>query len=302
MPAPTSLLKLSSKTSKPKRELFRELESRARPDALLATNTSSIQLTDIASALADPGRLVGIHFFNPVQQMQLVEIIASEQSDESMVLRAAAFSTAIDRLPLPARSAPGFLINRVLSPYLQEAMVMLEEGVSAQEIDAVAKNFGMPMGPLELADTVGLDICLHVGEILSGAFGGEVPAVLRQKVAGKRLGRKTNSGFYDYAKGKIKSARKSSPAETDPLPQADIRDRMLLRLLNEAVACVREGIVADADLVDVGMVFGTGFAPFRGGPLTYARDRGVDEIVSRLKQLEVDHGARFAPDAGWPEL
>ncbi len=281
-----------------KRALFRELEQRARPDALLATNTSSIPLADIASALEDPARLVGIHFFNPVAQMQLVEIIAGEGTDAGAAARAAAFTTAIDRLPLPAASAPGFLVNRVLSPYLQEAMVMLEEGLPARFIDDVAKRFGMPMGPIELADTVGLDICLHVGEILSAAFGGEVPAILRRTVAARRLGRKSGGGFYDYDKGKPTGGGDGQASAAE----ADVRDRMVLRLLNEAVACVREGIVADTDLVDVGMVFGTGFAPFRGGPLRYARDRGLGEVVARLEQLAAEYGERFAPDAGWQQL
>ncbi len=281
-----------------KRALFTDIEREARADALLATNTSSIQLADIATALSAPQRLVGIHFFNPVAQMQLVEVIAAADTDATVAAAAAAFTTAIDRLPLPALSAPGFLINRVLSPYLQEAMVMLEEGVAAETIDTVATNFGMPMGPLALADTVGLDICLHVGEILASAFGGEVPAILRRKVGGKHLGRKTGSGFYDYTKGKAVKRK----ADGQPMPATDIRDRMILRMLNEAVSCLSEGIVADADLIDVGMVFGTGFAPFRGGPIHYARDRGVEEIITRLKQLESRHGERFSPASGWQQL
>ena len=278
-----------------KRELFAAIESRARPDALLASNTSSIPLEQIADALDAPARLVGIHFFNPVAQMQLVEIIASPTTDAAAVAGACAFVTAIDRLPLPVRSAPGFLVNRVLSPYLQEAMLLLEEGVAAAAIDAVAKNFGMPMGPLELADTVGLDICLHVGEILAADADGEVPAVLRQHVAAGRLGRKSGAGFYAYAKGRLAKQRDDGVK----LPAAEIRDRLVLRLVNEAVACLREGVVEDADLIDVGIVFGTGFAPFRGGPLRYVDDRGVDETVARLTQLAASHGARFTPDRGW---
>ncbi|MEQ8494047.1 MAG: 3-hydroxyacyl-CoA dehydrogenase NAD-binding domain-containing protein, partial [Gammaproteobacteria bacterium] len=234
-----------------KRRLFRELEARARPDAILATNTSSIPLADIAGALDDPARLVGVHFFNPVARMQLVEVIGDATTSAATLARAQTFVTAIDRLPLPTASAPGFLVNRVLSPYLQEAMILLDEGVPVGVIDATAREFGMAMGPLEMADTVGLDICLHVGEILAGAFGGDVPAALRRKVDERRLGVKSGAGFYDYAKGKP-VRRKSGE---NPLAAADVRDRMLLRLLNEAVACLREGVVADADLVDVGMVF-----------------------------------------------
>ena len=281
-----------------KRGLFRQVEQQARPEALLATNTSSIQLSDIASSLSDPGRLVGIHFFNPVAQMQLVEIIASDDTHLEVRQQAAAFTAAIDRLPLPAASAPGFLINRVLSPYMDEAMKLMEEGVAPSEIDSVAKSFGMPMGPIELADTVGLDICLHVGEILGQAFGGEPSQLLRDKVQQKRLGRKTNVGFYEYKKGKVIRPQ----AEGTPMPHVAIRDRMFLRLLNEAVACLREQIVADADLVDVAMIFGTGFAPFRGGPLNYARDRGIAEITARLDELVAEHGDRFKPDRGWQDI
>ena len=281
-----------------KRTLFAEVEAAAPDDALLATNTSSIQLSEIASSLRDPSRLVGVHFFNPVAQMQLVEIIADSVTAADVQQRAAAFTVAIDRMPMPTTSAPGFLINRVLSPYLQEAMLMMEEGVAPTEIDAVAKHFGMPMGPIELADTVGLDICLHVGAILAGAFGGSVPEILRSKVQQQRLGRKTNVGFYEYDKGKVIRPNVATKAPA----RNEIRDRMLLRLLNEAVAALREEIVADADLVDVGMVFGTGFAPFRGGPLNYARDRGVDEIVRRLNEFTDVHGQRFTPDEGWKAL
>ena len=281
-----------------KRELFAQVERQAKPDALIATNTSSIQLSDIASALSDPRRLVGIHFFNPVAQMQLVEIIADEHTHLAARQQAAAFTVAIDRLPLPASSSPGFLINRVLSPYMHEAMLLMEEGVAPVEIDGVAKTFGMPMGPIELADTVGLDICLHVGEILTRAFGGEPSRILRDKVAQKRLGRKTKVGFYEYKKGKVIRPQ----VEGNPVPRIEIRDRMMLRLLNEAVACLGEGIVADADLVDVGMVFGTGFAPFRGGPLNYACDRGVTEITQRLEAFAAAHGERFKPDARWADL
>lgn len=281
-----------------KRELFERVEAHARPDALIATNTSSIQLSDIASCLSDPGRLVGIHFFNPVAQMQLVEIIASNDTHLAARQRAAAFTASIDRLPLPTASAPGFLINRVLSPYMDEAMVLMEEGVAPAEIDSVAKSFGMPMGPIELADTVGLDICLHVGEILGAAFGGEPPQLLRDKVQQKRLGRKTDVGFYEYKKGKVIRPQ----TEGKPTPHMEIRDRMFLRLINEAVRCLRERIVTDADLVDVAMVFGTGFAPFRGGPLSYARDRGVAEITARLVEFAAAHGERFKPDSGWKDI
>lgn len=281
-----------------KRELFADIEKRAKPDALIATNTSSIPLEDIAAGMAQGERLVGVHFFNPVAQMQLIEIIGGRDTDPAQLARAAAFAVRIDRQPLPARSAPGFLINRILSPYLQEAMNLVEQGVSPVVIDRVAKEFGMPMGPVELADTVGLDICLSVGDVLASALGGSVPDILRMKVAQGRLGRKSQRGFYDYKGQKIVRPKADAPDQ----PDHDLRDRMVLRLLNEAVACLREGVVSDADLVDVGMVFGTGFAPFRGGPLHYAHERGVAGIVLRLQQFENQYGERFRPDEGWQTL
>ena len=281
-----------------KQAVFKDLEQRARADAVIATNTSSIPLEDIAVALQDPSRLVGIHFFNPVERMQLVEIIASQDTASMVVDAANAFTVQIDKQPLPAASSPGFLINRILSPYLQEAMLLLDEGVAVGEIDKVATDFGMPMGPLELADTVGLDICRSVGEVLAVKLGGESPRILDQLVNQKRLGKKSGHGFYAYKRGKpVREKYEQSHISTN-----DIRDRMVLRLLNEAVACLREEVVADADLVDVGMVFGTGFAPFRGGPINYARERGIGEIVERLKHLAASVDERFVPDPGWRAL
>ena len=175
---------------------------------------------------------------------------------------------------------------------------MVDEGIPVGEIDKVAKDFGMPMGPLELADTVGLDICQSVGEVLSAKLGGESPRILGNMVNQKQLGRKSDRGFYEYKKGKPVIA-KYEPSQT---PINDIRDRLVLRLLNEAVACLREKVVEDADLVDVGMVFGTGFAPFRGGPLNYARDRGIDDIIERLQHLAESIDDRFLPDPGWRTL
>ena len=281
-----------------KRELFEQLESRVKPGALLATNTSSIPLEDIAAGLSDAPRLVGIHFFNPVARMQLIEIIGSPLTRARELHRASTFATRIDRLPLPAASAPGFLINRILSPYLQEAMSLVEGGVAPATVDEAATSFGMPMGPIELADTVGLDICLSVGEVLAQKLGGEVPEILRRKVAGGRLGRKSKVGFYEYQGAKVIRPQ----VDGTQMPAADIRDRLILRLLNEAVTCLREGVVADADLVDAGMVFGTGFAPFRGGPLHYAKERGVNEIRNRLEELAQRYGAHFSPDPGWDDL
>ncbi|MEN8803253.1 MAG: 3-hydroxyacyl-CoA dehydrogenase NAD-binding domain-containing protein [Thiogranum sp.] len=278
-----------------KRSLYQQLEPRMRNDAVLATNTSSIPLQELRSALNDPARLVGLHFFNPVAKMQLVEIVRDNETDAAVVARAIAFSRAIDRLPLPVSSTPGFLVNRILMPYLLEAVELENEGVPAAEIDRQALEFGMPMGPIELADTVGLDICLHVAEILGQHLGTAVPARLRNLVDQGRLGRKSGEGFYQYKKGKAVKSRKSRGQHPNP----DISDRMILRMLNEVVICLHDQVVDTADHLDAGMVYGTGFAPFRGGPLRYIETVGADTLLQRLQDLEQRLGSRFKPAPGW---
>jgi len=276
-----------------KRALYAKLEPAMKPDAILATNTSSIVLEELARGLSDPGRLVGLHFFNPVAKMMLVEIIRSAGTRDSVVEDALAFTRRLDKLPLPCRSSPGFVVNRVLMPYMTEAMLAADEGVPLASIDRAAVDFGMPMGPIELADTVGLDVASHVGKILADAFGLPVPRGTAELLAAGHLGRKTGRGYYAWQDGKP-----VKPATAGSVPD-DLVDRLVLQYLNEAVACLRERVVEDADLLDAGMIFGTGFAPFRGGPLHYARARGVPAIVARLEELAARHGPRFRPDAGW---
>jgi 3-hydroxyacyl-CoA dehydrogenase/enoyl-CoA hydratase/3-hydroxybutyryl-CoA epimerase len=244
-----------------KRSLFASLEKKAQPDAIVASNTSSIPLEDIATALADPTRLVGIHFFNPVARMMLVEVVIGSSTRDALVARAAAFVRQIDKLPLPVKSAPGFLVNRLLAPYLMEAMRAIDEGVAPETIDEAAVAFGMPMGPIELADTVGLDICMEVGKLLGD--GASPPKRLLDLVNGGNLGKKTGRGFYEWVDGKPKKNA------AGPVP-AGLADRLVGPYVDEAKAALADRIVADADLVDAGAVFGTGFAPFRGGPLHYA--------------------------------
>ena len=249
-----------------KRALFAEFEARARPGAILATNTSSIPLEDIAVAMRNPSRLIGLHFFNPVARMMLVEIVAGRDSDPALATRGAAFARAIDKLPLPVKSAPGFLVNRVLAPYLMSAMRCVDEGIAPEVVDAAAVAFGMPMGPIELADTVGLDICVAVGRMLGGDT--EVPRRLAEHVAAGQLGKKTGQGFYSWSDGKPrKQAAGAVPA--------GLAQRLVDPLVAEAQAALAQGIVADADLVDAGAIFGAGFAPFRGGPLHYAGSAGA---------------------------
>jgi 3-hydroxyacyl-CoA dehydrogenase/enoyl-CoA hydratase/3-hydroxybutyryl-CoA epimerase len=278
-----------------KQALYKEVEPRLKEDAVLATNTSSIPLEVLCKALDEPSRLVGLHFFNPVAKMQLVEIVRGTQTAEKAVKQAAAFCRHIDRLPLPVKSAPGFLVNRVLMPYLLEAVTLEEEGVPAAEIDRAALDFGMPMGPIELADTVGLDICLAVARTLSQQLDVPVPGRLEQMVAAKKLGRKSGEGFYRYTNGKKVFSGVSKEYSAPP----DVADRMMMRFLNEAVACLREGIVDDADLLDGGVIFGTGFAPFRGGPMNYINKIGKEQLRHKLEAFEQRYGPRFRADAGW---
>jgi 3-hydroxyacyl-CoA dehydrogenase/enoyl-CoA hydratase/3-hydroxybutyryl-CoA epimerase len=278
-----------------KRELYARLEPRMKPTALLATNTSSLMLEPLTEKLAKPERLVGLHFFNPVPQMPLIEIVQSARTDPAVMQGAIAFARKLDKLPVPCRSAPGFVVNRVLMPYLHEAMFAAQEGVPLAVIDKVAVDFGMPMGPIELADVVGLDVASHVGEIIAAELGRAAPDLtrLRELVAAKKLGRKSGAGFYVWQDGKPVKP----PAEI--AGPADLIDRLILVLVNECVACLRERVVEEADLVDAAVIFGTGFAPFRGGPLSYARTRGIDTVVARLGELASRYGTRFTPDPGW---
>lgn len=280
-----------------KHELLQRLETRMRPDALLATNTSSLILESLATVLQSPGRLVGLHFFNPVAQMPLVEVVSSASTTDAVRGAALRFARQLDRLPLPCRSSPGFLVNRVLAPYLMEALIALEQGIAPELIDAAATDWGMPMGPIELADVVGLDVCRKVGEIVDQIRGSAPPVPLTRietLIAAGQLGRKSGQGFYRWVEGKPVKARLDAAAA--PL---DLQDRLVMALVNESKACEREAVVADADLVDAGLVFGAGFAPFRGGPLAWARDTGVTQVTGRMRELAHTHGARFLPDAGW---
>lgn len=279
-----------------KRELYTRLEPQMKPGALLATNTSSIVLEELAEKLADPSRLIGLHFFNPVARMPLIEVIRTDNSDPELVQRGQAFVRQIDKLPIVCRSSPGFLVNRVLMPYLSEAIRAAEEGVSLPLIDRAAEDFGMPMGPIELADVVGLDVVMSVGKVFFKESAA-VPAVLSARHASKQFGKKTGRGFYAWTADKPQKP----PTEGQRAPD-DLQDRLLLPLVNECVAVLREKIVEDPDLIDAGVIFGAGFAPFRGGPLQYARTRGIDTVVARLEELQKAHGERFAPDPGWSLL
>lgn len=251
-----------------KRKLFMTIEPQLRPDAILASNTSSIPLEELAEGLERPQQFLGIHFFNPVAKMPLVEIVAASASAEPVLASATQFVQQIKHLPLPVKSAPGFLVNRILMPYLMAAVELVEEGYNPLDIDRAALDFGMPMGPLQLADTVGLDICHSVAKVFTRYFDRTIPKTLTKIVADGHLGVKSGRGFYRYRKG---TKVFSWPRRRRKEQQEVLLDRLLQPLLLEAETCLTEGIVTSADLVDAGMIFGTGFAPYTGGPLTYQR-------------------------------
>jgi 3-hydroxyacyl-CoA dehydrogenase/enoyl-CoA hydratase/3-hydroxybutyryl-CoA epimerase len=250
-----------------KRDLLRGLEPRLKDGAVLATNTSAIPLAELSGALQRPERLIGLHFFNPVARMPLVEVVRDAITDEAFVDRGAALVTAIGKFPLPVRSAPGFLVNRVLMPYLLEALRVHQEGVPKEAVDEAALAFGMPMGPIELADTVGLDICLSVARNLSGDTDAAERQRLESLVEAGKLGKKSGEGLYRWEAGK--PVRERDIAQGHDLQS--LAHRLIEPMLDECEACLADGVVADADLVDAGVIFGTGFAPFRGGPLHYRR-------------------------------
>lgn len=281
-----------------KEKIYAGLKGKMKPGAILATNTSSLSVDALAPHAPAKTRFAGLHFFNPVSKVDLVEVVRGEATNAATANRLAAFCGAIGMLPAKVGDYPGFVVNRALTPYLMEAMVLMDEGVPKEVIDTAAIRFGMPMGPVTLADQVGLDIGLHVAETLRDDLDkpmADISQTLRDKVEAGHLGKKSGRGFYDWSDG---APRPDSDADAPD----DLIDRLILPMLNACVEVLREGVATGEDQVDGAMIFATGWAPFRGGPLHYARDRGVDEIVGRLSELEQAHGPRFTPDAGWRDL
>ena len=277
-----------------KRDLYATLEPRMKADALLTTNTSSIPLVELRDHIARPAQFAGLHYFNPVAQMPLVEIIRHDGMAPETERRLAAFCKALGKFPVPVAGTPGFLVNRVLFPYMLEAANCYAEGIPGPVIDKAAVKFGMPMGPIELLDTVGLDVAAGVGKELAPFLGLQIPAALATVEPNKR-GKKDGQGIYKWENGK---AVKPEVAKDYQAP-ADLEDRLILPLLNEAVACLAEGVVSDDNLLDAGVIFGTGFAPFRGGPIQHIRATGADVLVEKLHTLQGRYGDRFAPRPGW---
>jgi len=278
-----------------KRALYTTMEPQFQSDEILASNTSSIPLNELREGLTARQRFLGLHFFNPVAQMPLVEVVRHDQLDPAIEKRALAFCKAIGKLPVAVKGTPGFLVNRILMPYLLESMRMYAEGVPGPVLDREAKKFGMPMGPIELADTVGLDVCASVGKELAPFLGLEVPSGLDDRLSAGKRGKKDGQGLYVWQDGKPQKPE----VDPDYITPPDLQERMILPMVNEAIACLDEGVVYDADLLDAGVIFGTGFAPFRGGPIQYARSEGVDKLKQKLEQLAQRHGERFMPKKGW---
>ncbi|MGA9333624.1 MAG: 3-hydroxyacyl-CoA dehydrogenase NAD-binding domain-containing protein [Rudaea sp.] len=278
-----------------KQELYKKTEPAMKASALLATNTSSIPLNELRTAVKDDARFLGLHYFNPVAQMPLVEIVRQDHLKAANEKHALAFCKAIDKLPVPVKGTPGFLVNRILMPYLLEALRAFKEGIPGPVLDKAAKKFGMPMGPIELADTVGLDVCASVGKELGDFLGLEIPEGMDDLIAAGKRGKKTGEGLYKWENGKPVKP----PVDPEYQAPTDLTARMIMPMLNEAVSCLHDGVVDDADLLDAGVIFGTGFAPFRGGPIQYIRSEGADKIKAQLETLAGKYGKRFAPKAGW---
>jgi 3-hydroxyacyl-CoA dehydrogenase/enoyl-CoA hydratase/3-hydroxybutyryl-CoA epimerase len=291
-----------------KKKIFADIAGHVHPESILATNTSSLSVTEMASAVPNPERFIGMHFFNPVEKMPLVEIIRGEKTSEATIAKVAALTTEMGKFPIVVRDVPGFLINRILIPYLNEAVYLLMEGHSVEEIDRAALAFGMPMGPIRLLDEVGLDVAAHVSKVMVSGYGERmaVPDFAEKLVALDRKGRKNGSGFYTY-KGK-ESAPWSGLAQSLGLPstpakqrsQQEITDRLVLHLVNEAMKCLNEGVAGeDRELakkqIDLGTVMGIGFPPFRGGVIYYAERAGLDSIRERLVKFEGEYGVRYRP-------
>lgn len=283
-----------------KRDIHRRLGRAMKSGAILATNTSSLSVNGLAEAVAAPGRFAGLHFFNPASRMQLIEVVDHGATDGEVLDRLSAFCTEIDRVPVRVADMPGFLVNRALVPYLLEALILMEEGVDKAAIDAAAVGFGMPVGPVALADRVGLDICLDVAESLAERLDRPLPAIpgrLRALVEAGATGRKAGQGFYDWSGGPPEPG-----AGHQPPGAPELTDRLILPICDACVECLRRGVARDADDIDAAMILGAGFAPFRGGPLRHARARGGERLRARLQDMAETHGPRFRPDPGWAGL
>ncbi|MEP6994322.1 MAG: 3-hydroxyacyl-CoA dehydrogenase NAD-binding domain-containing protein [Acidobacteriota bacterium] len=286
-----------------KRAVLKEWEAAVPPTAIFASNTSTLPITEIAIGAVEPGRVVGMHFFNPVHRMPLVEVIRAERTSDETVSTIFALAKTLGKTPVVVKDAPGFLVNRILAPYLSEAVRLVLDGCRIEDVDAAMTRFGMPVGPLALLDDVGLDVAAKGGEVLQAAFPDRLTMGGEEALAASgRLGRKNGKGFYDYAGSKriAPSPRayeilRVKPSSTSPLPAEVIQSRLLLPMINEAAFCLEDHIVREPAKLDLAMIFGTGFPPFRGGLLRYADSLGLGRVFTRLDDLAERLGPRFSP-------
>ncbi len=295
------VIEAASEKMEIKKSIFRRLDEITRDDAILATNTSALSIAELASATKHPARVIGLHFFNPVHKMQLVEVVRGPETAPEVIQRALRFVQKIGKLPVLVKDSPGFLVNRILLPYMIEAGLLFEEGASIEEIDASMLDFGMPMGPLRLIDEVGVDISEDVAATLSAAFPDRmrVPEILPQMIRSGLLGRKAGQGFYVHKKGSEPevnpTARALRTGSSTAFAREELQRRMVLLMVNEAARCLEEELVDGPADVDFAMVMGTGFAPFRGGPLRHADSVGTLQIAAHLTHLAAQAAPRFTP-------
>ncbi len=283
-----------------KKQIFANLTKQTGPSAVLATNTSALPISELAATTDRPGSVIGLHFFNPVSRMKLIEVVVGQQTEPETTERALAFARQIGKLPVVVQDSPGFLVNRVLFPYLLDAAELFQAGVSAEEIDSALVAWGMPMGPLRLIDEIGVDITVDIADTLEKAYGrrDEAAPILRKMLEAKMLGRKSGSGFYKY-EGKSQAPNEAleewREATGENFAAENLADRLIFLMVNEAARCLEERVIATPADADFGMMMGTGFAPFRGGPLRYADHRGPKTIVTEMDGLHSRAGAKFAP-------
>ena len=288
-----------------KKKIFARLAELASDETILATNTSALSVSEIAATVRRPERVVGLHFFNPVHRMQLVEIVAAKQTAPEVLQRTLQFVQRIGKLPVVVQDSPGFVVNRILMPYLIEAGNLFEAGASITDLDEAMLDFGMPMGPMRLLDEVGTDVSLHVAQTLAVAFGDrlKIPAHLREMIKAGLLGRKNGCGYYRHEKSKREARPNPGVAayvnndQARMLSRDELRERMVLLMVNEAARCVEERIVNGPADVDFAMIMGTGFAPFRGGPLRHADSTGIGKIAGLMERLADSGANQFAPCA-----
>ena len=286
-----------------KKKIFAELAAAAGDEPILATNTSALSISELAESVPHPERVVGVHFFNPVHRMQLVEVVKGAQTSPEVLQRSVQFVQKLGKLPVVVQDRPGFLVNRILMPYLIEAGHLFAHGADVEKLDQCMLDFGMPMGPMRLMDEVGVDVCEHVASFFATQFGDRmpIPALLKEMVEQEQLGRKTGGGFYVYRKKKKELVPNEKinalvkHRDCAYLSETELQERMVLLMVNEGGRCLEESVVADPRDVDFGMIMGTGFAPFRGGPLRYADAEGIEKIHDRLLELSEKVDPRFAP-------